>query len=303
MSVLDTSVGGPLLAFIEMTDEVRRSLIENGIVLAVVIVAWLLFVRIGHRFVRGITERVTAERGILGEERGKRIATLWAVSRAAVAVVFLVAFVLLSFDIWGIPIGPLLAVGSVVGVALGFGMQDLVKDVIAGLAIIAEDQYGLGDVVKIADVTGTVEAIRLRTTVLRDLDGHVHHVPNGSVVVATNMTQEYSQVVMDVAVSYETDIDEALAVLVDEAHVFSQDPEWSDTFLEPPTLLGVEALGDSGVTIRMVFRVAPALQWPTRREFLRRIKVRLDAEGIEIPFAHVTIVTRPDVAADTGAGE
>jgi small conductance mechanosensitive channel len=222
---------------------------------------------------------------------------LWVVLRTTMLVTLLVALALILLDAWGVSIGPFLAVGSVVGVAVGFGAQDFIKDVIAGFLIVAENQYGLGDVVKVADAVGKVEAIRLRTTVLRDLDGYVHHVPNGAIRVASNYTQDYGQAVIDVDIDYTADVDEAIAVLTDELTAFAQDPDWRDQIRAEPDVFGVDALGDWSVRLRAVVQVLPESRWGVRREFLRRIKKRFDAEGIEIPFPHLTVINASGGAA------
>jgi len=262
---------------------VREGLIQTGVVVAVLLLTALVISRLGHRVTDRLVARAAAEGGVHGAERSQRIRTLWVVGRAFVLIVLAVALILLLLDVWGVPIGPFLAVGSVLGVALGLGAQGLVRDVIAGFFIIAEDQYGIDDVVRIGGVEGKVESIRLRTTVLRDVDGSVHHVPNGQVTVASNLTQEFSQVVVDVPVSPQTDVDEASAILTDVVDGFAADPQWAAVFLDPPEVLGVERFEESATVIRVVFRVAPAFRLTARREFLRRLRKRFDAEGVSLP--------------------
>jgi moderate conductance mechanosensitive channel len=191
--------------------------------------------------------------------------------------------------VWELPLTPLLAVGSAVGVAVGFGAQSLVKDVISGFFILAEDQYHIGDVVKVAGVAGAVVDIRPRVTVLRDLDGNVHYIPNGEITVASNLTQEFSQVVLDIGVAYGESVDRAIEVIGYELAGLHADDEWNGLCVEEPNILGVDALGDSEVTIRAVLKVGATDRWLVKREALRRLKNRLDAEGIEIPYPHLTI--------------
>ncbi len=175
------------------------------------------------------------------------------------------------------------------GIAIGFGAQDLVKDVISGFFILAEDQYHIGDVVRVADVAGKVEDIRPRVTVMRDLDGNVHYVPNGQIKVATNLTQRFAQVVVDVGIAYREEVDPALAVLGEELESMTRDERWGPLIIEPPTVLGVERLDDSAVVLRAVAKVDADERWNLRREMLRRVKNRFDAEGIEIPYPHLTL--------------
>lgn len=269
--------------------------------LVVVIVAFVA-VRIGRRAVHKWEARVQEELGSSDDpaerERGQRLVTIADVFDLVISIAVAVLVVLTIMGVWGIPMTPLIAVASTVGVAVGFGAQDFVRDVIAGFLILVEDQYAIGDTVTIAGASGTVESIRLRTTVLRDLDGNRHFVPNGQIHVATNLTSEFSRLVVDIPVSYETDVDPALEVILDEAVALADDPEWSSRFLEPPLMLGVNRLSDSSVDIRVLMTLDSESRWAVKREYLRRIKIRLDAEGIEIPYQHVTVVGRQ--AADAG---
>jgi small conductance mechanosensitive channel len=284
-------------SFGDLVDQWSDEVLASIVVLVGAVLIWWLFRRVGGRTVdRMVKSRDT---DAAGTDDIQRINTLWRVLQTVVVVVVLVTVILTIMMIWGLPIGPLVAVGGVVGVAVGFGAQSFIKDVIAGFLIVAEHQYSIGDVVRIADVSGEVQTIRLRTTVLRDLDGNVHHVPNGAITVASNYTQEYSQVVVDVDVGYDQDIDTAIAVIGDELEQFAADPEWADLFMDAPQLLGVEALGESSVKLRALLRVNPSARWTSRRELLRRVKNRLDGEGIGIPYQHLTVVMKegPSLAA------
>ena len=256
-----------------------------GIVLLYLIVARLL---------RGIVNRIAEK----GGDSAARAETLWAMLRRVLLIVFIAIGALTVAVVVGIPITPLLAVGSAVGVAVGFGAQDLVKDIIAGFFILAEDQYHIGDVIRVAGVAGAVEDIRLRVTVLRDLDGYVHYVPNGQIQVTTNLTQQFSQVVIDVGVAYKVDVDRALDVFGDELRRLAADDEWSNLIIEEPQILGVDALGDSAVVLRGVLKVGADDRWLVKRETLRRVKNRFDAEGIEIPYPHLTLYQGDPTSGD-----
>lgn len=237
------------------------------------------------RLLRGIVDRIASK----GGDSAARAETLWAMLRRVLLIVFIAIGVLMVAVVVGIPMTPLLAVGSAFGVAVGFGAQDLVKDVIAGFFILAEDQYHIGDVVKVAGVAGGVEDIRLRVTVLRDLDGNVHYVPNGQIEVTTNLTQQFAQVVIDVGVAYKVEVDRALEVFGDELRRLAVDEAWSDRIIDEPQILGVDALADSAVVLRGVLKVGADDRWIVKREALRRVKNRFDADGIEIPFPHLTL--------------
>jgi len=268
------------------TDPIRQSqLVQTAVVLIGTVVLWWLFVRGVSRKVDGLGQGGDIE----AAERRQRAQTLWRAGRRAAAVVVVVIVLLTAMNIWAIPITAFVAVGSAIGVAVGFGAQSMVKDVIAGFFILAEDQFGIGDVVRIAGVTGSVVDMRLRITVLRDLDGNAHYVPNGEITVASNFTQSYAQVVIDVGVAYHENVDHALDVFGDELRRFAADADWSAFVLEDPVVLGVEELGDSSVTIRGYLKVAPDRRWLVRRELFRRIKNRFDADSIEIPFPQRTV--------------
>ena len=237
----------------------------TAIVVAVAAIAWVLITWLGRRYVRRVERQGTAEGTVAADERAKRINTVWTLLRLIIGIALAVSVVLVLLSIWGIPTAPLVAVGSVVGVAIGFGAQNVVRDIIAGLLIIGEGQYAIGDLVQLAGVTGKVDTIRLRTTVLRDTSGDLHHVPNGLIQVATNLTREYGQVVVDIVVPSEEDLDRVTALIVDEAGVFAADEEWSSRLLSDPEMLGVEELGSSSVTLRMTFKVEPNSRWRAAR--------------------------------------
>ncbi len=242
------------------------------------------------RWLRKVEQRYAESDDHTDRERGQRLLTITMVMKMLVSIVVWAIVVLTTMGTWGLPMAPLIAVGTTVGIAVGFGAQDLVRDIISGFFILIEDQFGIGDVVAIAGVSGTVESIRLRTTVLRDLNGNVHHVPNGHIEVASNRTPDYARIVADIGVSYDTDIDRAMEVILDEATLFANDPDWSASFLKKPQMLGVDELADSAVLIRVLATVVTEERWAVKREFLRRIKNRLDAEKIEIPFNYMTVV-------------
>ena len=223
------------------------------------------------------------------EEVQKRANTLTAVLVTAgqVFVIGMAVFMVLSE--LGINIAPILAGAGVVGIALGFGAQSLVKDIIAGLFIIMENQYRVGDVVKVADVAGLVEGINLRRTVLRDLDGIVHVVPNGEIRVASNFTKEWSRVNLNISVAYGTDLDRAIAVINRVCQEMAEEPEWAPVILKTPQVLRVDNLGDSGIELKVLGDTKPIQQWAVMGEIRKRVKKAFDEEGIEIPWPHTKV--------------
>jgi small conductance mechanosensitive channel len=194
----------------------------------------------------------------------------------------------------GVSIGPLIASAGIVGVALGFGAQSLVKDFLSGIFMILEDQFGVGDIIDVGPASGVVEAITLRSTRLRAVDGTVWHVPNGEILRVGNMSQQWSRALLDLEVAYGTDLDVASTVIHEVLEELHAEPEWGTKILEPPEIWGVEALGASGIAIRVVIKTVPGEQWGVMREVRRRVKARFDAEGIEIPFPQQTVWFRHD---------
>lgn len=198
--------------------------------------------------------------------------------------VWTVAF-LMVLSVFGINIGPLLAGAGVVGVALGFGAQTMVKDFLAGIFIIAENQYRVGDVLEVNQtVSGIVERVSLRATVLRDLSGMVHYIPNGVIEIATNMTMEFANVELNMRVSYDTDIDKLEAVINKTGQTIADDEAWKDVALEAPYMLRVDAFDETGIIVKVVCKTAPIRQWDVKSEILRRLKVAFEKEGIVIPY-------------------
>ncbi len=192
----------------------------------------------------------------------------------------------------GVNLGPLVAGAGIVGVALGFGAQSLVKDFLAGVFILIEDQYGVGDIIDAGEATGTVEAVSLRTTKLRDVSGAMWHIPNGQIVRVGNMSQQWARALLDVSVNYEADLDVAQATIKRVADEVWQDPAWSSRVLEEPEVWGVEDFGADGITIRLVVKTQPSEQFKVLRELRVRLKAALDEAGIEIPYPQRTVWVR-----------
>jgi small conductance mechanosensitive channel len=222
-------------------------------------------------------------------------------------VVILVIAILLTFNVF-IDIGPILAGAGILGLAVSFGAQSLVKDVISGFFILFENQFAIGDVIEVAGKSGLVEKMTLRVVQLRDGEGVMHVVPNSEIKVVSNKTRGWSRAVIDVGVPYNENVDRALEVLRDEAAQFSTDKTWGSQLDGPVEVLGVESLSDSAVVLRTMIRTQPGSQWAVAREFRRRIKNRFDRESLEIPFpqrrVHVRVEGGPgsDPIAQAAAG-
>lgn len=219
----------------------------------------------------------------------RRIDTLGQVftGTAKFIIIAIVAFMMLSEV--DIDIRPILASLGIAGIAVGFGAQYLVRDLIAGFFIIMENQYRVGDVAKIANIAGLVESIGLRKTVLRDLDGIVHHVPNGEIRVASNYSRHFSRVNLDVSVAYGTNLNHAIEVINRVGHELAVDENWSSLIKTEPQVLRVNNLGDSGIDIKVLGEVKPLQQWAVAGELRKRIKEAFDEENIEIPWPHTKV--------------
>jgi small conductance mechanosensitive channel len=222
-------------------------------------------------------------------EAKKRAHTLtqvvWHILRVTIGMVAII----MVLGQLGLRIGPILASVGIVGLAVGFGAQSLVKDIINGFFLLLENQYRVGDVVRTAGVAGRVETINLRVTTLRDLKGIVHVIPNGKIETLSNFTKHYSRAVLDIRVAYKEDVDEVMGVLKELGEELRQDEDFEELITEPMNILGVEEFDDSAVIIRMFFTTLPLKQWNVAREFRRRVKKAFDERGIEIPFPQRTI--------------
>jgi small conductance mechanosensitive channel len=250
-------------------------------VLGVWVLAWLAL-----RVVRLTAERI--EKSVddgddsvttMRERRGRTISQLLrSVGRVAIVTIA----ILLTFNVF-INIAPILAGAGILGLAVSFGAQSLVRDVISGFFILSENQFGLGDVIEVAGKAGVVEKMTLRVVVLRDLEGAMHIIPNGELKVVTNRTRGWARSVVDVGVPYDVDLDRALAVVRDEAAQFTSDSVWAIQLDGPLEVLGVEAMGESAIVIRTLIKTQPGSQWNAGREFRRRLILRFEREGIQIP--------------------
>jgi small conductance mechanosensitive channel len=222
----------------------------------------------------------------------------------ATTMVYGIALLLILGEL-GIDLAPLLAGAGIAGVAIGFGAQSLVKDFLSGLFMLLEDQYGVGDIVDLGDADGVVEAVTLRSTRLRDVNGTVWHVPNGEIRRVGNKSQQWARALLDIAVAYGTDVARAEEVIKTTADDLFREPAWSRVILEMPEVWGVERLGADGIEIRLVVKTKPSEQFQVMRELRRRLKDAFDAAGIEIPFPQRTLWIRSDDAeppADPASG-
>jgi small conductance mechanosensitive channel len=269
-------------------------------VIVILLVAWVL-VRATRvftaRFVKhlsGGVEKLASMRGGVAlvdtgpmsqARRTQRAETIGAVVRSLITIVIWSVAVLSVLDTLGINLAPLIAGAGIAGIALGFGAQSLVRDFLSGMFMLMEDQFGVGDVVDAGVATGTVEGVSLRTTRLRDIDGVVWHIPNGTILRIGNKSQQWSRAVVDVPVTDQADAGVATDVIREVAEGIWHDPDFASVILAEPSVLGVESLAPGRVVIRVVVRTQPQQQWRVERELRRRIKAAFDSAGIALPSA------------------
>jgi len=275
-----------------------------GLLVVALLVRWLL-----HRLVDRVIKR--AQHGAIADKlstaadrlnpataarRGQRAETIGSLLKSVITGVVVVVVGTMMLDQVGVNIAPIIASAGIVGVALGFGAQSLVKDFLSGIFIIFEDQYGVGDIVDLGDAVGTVEAVSLRVTRLRAVDGTVWYVPNGEIMRVGNQSQNWSRTVLDIGVAYSEDLTRVRAVLEDIAHGMWEDDDYRGQVIEEPSVWGVQELAIDQVTMRLVLKTTPGAQWAVAREMRQRIKARFDHEGIEIPFPQRVVWQRHDPA-------
>ncbi|NDL58992.1 mechanosensitive ion channel family protein [Phytoactinopolyspora mesophila] len=288
-------------------------LLDRPIHIAALVLIALVIRYLLHKLIRRLVDRSvekeprtrvlgskTAARVVLGgagvysDRRVQRVQTLGSLGKSVSTALVATVAIVMTLEILGYPIGPLLASAGIAGVALGFGAQNLVKDFLAGIAMLIEDQYGVGDVIDMGEAAGVVESVSLRVTRLRAVDGTVWYVRNGEVMRIGNSSQDWARAVIDVGVAYDSDTAVVRRLLEEVSNEMAAEEVWSDLILEEPEVWGVEALNTDSVDIRLVVQTRPLEQWKVARELRERIKRRFDAEGIEIPFPQRTLWLRQD---------
>ncbi len=273
--------------FREYLNQTVNWLVASGPRIVVILVLMFLGVRLS----RVAAARVFALLGRrkMDEEYRKRADTLSAVVAYAIGAIVIVVAALMILAELDIHIGPILAAAGVVGVAVGFGAQTLVQDVISGFFILLEDEIRVGDMVEIAGKNGLVERLNLRMVVLRDMAGNVHYVRNGKIDVVTNMTKDYSYSVFDISVGSRANVDEVIQVLRQVEEELRMDPAFGPDILAPMEILGLDRFADSMMIIKARIKTKPIKQWDISRAFNRRLKQRFDERNIDAPFSHRTL--------------
>jgi len=269
-----------------------NTLIITGLrVFMMILFAWIAM-KLLQKFLRRLENRLIIKSVAEGEppsESQKRIETIVRLIKQGLQLALWLTFGLVILKEFGVEVAPILASAGVVGLAIGFGAQNLVRDVIAGFFIILENQIRVGDVAIINGTGGLVEQINFRTTILRDLAGVVHIFPNGSITTLSNLTSEWSAYVFEIGIAYGENTDHVIEIMKDVGKTMREDPEYCNYMLEEPDIFGIEKFADSAVVIKGRIKTKPIRQWVVGREFLRRIKYAFDENNIEIPFPHRSI--------------
>ncbi|MGC9512220.1 MAG: mechanosensitive ion channel family protein [Fidelibacterota bacterium] len=264
--------------------------LEAAKIFLILVVAWIV-IKIIKRSLKSVEKRMVQNRVMEGEiatDSSKRVQTLMNLTSQGVTILLWAVVILMVLTQIGMEIGPLLAGAGILGLAVGFGAQNLVKDVISGFFMILEDQIRVGDVAILNGTGGLVEKMNFRVTVLRDLSGTVHVFPNGSITTLSNMTNKWSAYVFNVGVAYKENTDQVTEVIQEVLEGLKKDEILGSSILETE-IFGVDGLGDSAVTIKGRIKTITLKQWAVGREFLRRVKLEFDARDIEIPFPHQTL--------------
>lgn len=267
------------------SDKIIPWLLSHGVRIIMIAVAALLLDKILTRIIiRTIRASVKADEFTSEEAEKKREDTLIRIFNGAVNILIIIVAIMMILQELGIEIGPLIAGAGIVGLAVGFGGQYLIRDIITGLFLMLENQYRIGDVVNIEGLSGAVQDISLRKTTLRDLDGTVHHIPHGSITKISNLSKDFARVNLDMGVGYSTDIDHLIRVINETGRELAADPAFSDSIISPPQFLRVNEFADSAIIVKILGDTKPLRQWDVAGELRKRLKIAFDREGIEIPF-------------------
>jgi small conductance mechanosensitive channel len=267
-------------------------MIKTGLRVVVMIVFAWIAIKVLQKFLHRLEKQLikkSVEEGEPPSESQKRIETIVRLIKQALLLALWLTFGLVILKEFGVEVAPILASAGVVGLAVGFGAQNLVRDVIAGFFIILENQIRVGDVAIVNGTGGLVEHINFRTTVLRDLAGMVHIFPNGSISTLSNLTTEWSAYVFDIGVAYKEDTDQVIEIIREVGRTLREDVKFGRSILEDVDIFGVDQFADSAVIIKGRIKTKPIKQWEVGREFLRRIKYAFDKNNIEIPFPHRSV--------------
>jgi len=261
-------------------------------IIILLIVTWIVL-RMNKVFIRrlkkGMMQRIRKKQDTESQESEKRVETLLRILQSVLRMIILGIFIMILLKKFGVDIGPILAGAGILGLAVGFGAQELVRDYISGFFILLENQIRVGDFAILNGTGGMVENIELRTTTLRDLSGTRHTFQNGKINTISNMSMEWSAITLDVGVAYKEDVDEVMKIMKQVGDDLTNDEKFKDVILEPLEIFGLNEFADSAIVIKARIKTQPLQQWAVGREYRRRLKKAFDENGIEIPFPHSTV--------------
>jgi len=272
------------------SEQIIPWLLSHGIMILLIVIISFLLERILQRIIaRAIRISVKSDENTTPEAEKKREDTLIRIFSGALnMVIFVIALMMILGEV-GIEVGPLIAGAGIVGLAVGFGGQYLIRDIITGLFLMLENQYRIGDVVDIEGLSGAVQDISLRKTTLRNLDGTVHHIPHGSITKVSNLSKDFARVNIDLGVSYNTNLEHLIEVINKVGMELADDPAFKDSIISPPQFLRVNEFADSAIVVKILGDTKPLKQWEVAGELRKRLKIAFDREGIEIPFPQTVI--------------
>jgi small conductance mechanosensitive channel len=275
-----------------IVDQAASFMTTKGVSIGLIIILSLIVMKLSKNLSKRIIKVIQKEKG--EEESIKRRDTLASLLNYILFISIISISAVMILGELGIEIGPLLAAAGIIGLAIGFGSQRLVEDIISGFFILMEDQIRVGDYVATAGQSGIVEKVNLKMTVLRDLSGNVHFIRNGKIDIVTNMTKDYSRYIFEIGVAYRENIDEVMEIMEAVDEDLRNDPNMGQMILEPLELMGLDRFADSALIIKARTKTKPFKQWKIAREFHRRLKIKFDQLGIEIPFPHLTLYAGQD---------
>jgi moderate conductance mechanosensitive channel len=260
-------------------------LMSHGLkILLIIVGTYILKIVLSRIISKAVRIAVVSDKTMSEEAEKKREDTLIRILIGALNISLISISTLIILKELGIEIGPILAGAGILGLALGFGGQYLIRDIISGLFIIIENQYRIGDVININGTGGLVEDISLRKTTIRDLNGTVHHIPHGEIKIVSNLSKNFARINLDIGIAYNSDMEHVIKVINQTGAELADDPQYKDQIIKPPAFLRVDDFGDSAIVIKILGETKPLKQWEITGELRKRIKVAFDREGIEIPF-------------------
>lgn len=267
------------------SDQIIPWLLSHGLRIVLIAVAAVLLDKILTRvIIRTVRASVKGDENTSPESEKKREDTLIRIFNGAINILIIIVAIMMIIQEVGIEVGPLLAGAGIVGLAVGFGGQYLIRDIITGLFLMLENQYRIGDVVNIEGLSGAVQDISLRKTTLRDLNGTVHHIPHGSITKISNLSKEFARVNLDMGVAYSTNLEHLIEVINRTGNELAADPAFMDAIISSPQFLRVDQFADSAIIVKILGDTKPLRQWEVTGELRKRLKIAFDREGIEIPF-------------------